>query len=106
MVLQLEINKEGVLHGTYFNQLTMESSQVYGALDKATQRVSWTLGTNPSTVFDAGLGDLMQEDSSVLVHYSPTNTQRMALIRLKQPPTNANGSPQPFPEAGQLGQPG
>jgi hypothetical protein len=103
MVLQMEINKDGVLHGTYFNQLTMESAQVYGALDKATQRVSWTLGTNPSTVFDAGLGDLMKEDSSVLVHYSPTNTQRMALIRLKEPPAGipggAPGAGQPLPQA-------
>jgi hypothetical protein len=93
MMLQLDINPQGVLHGTYYNQLTMETSQVYGALDKEKQRVSWTLGTNPSTVFDAGLGDLVKNESSVLVHYSPSNTQRMDLIRLEHPPANVTGQP-------------
>ncbi|MBS1990856.1 MAG: hypothetical protein JSS83_10085 [Cyanobacteria bacterium SZAS LIN-3] len=103
MMVQLEINKDGVLHGTYYNQLTMETSQIYGALDKKTQRVSWTIGTNPSTVFDAGLGDLVKEESSVLVHYSADNTQRMALVRLKQPPAGmqepgqGQGQGQPMP---------
>jgi hypothetical protein len=107
MMLQLDINPEGMLHGTYYNQLTMETSQVYGALDKAKQRVSWTIGTNPSTVFDAGLGDLVKNESSVLVHYSPSNTQRMDLIRMEHPPEGANGQPPPG-APGQMppGQPG
>jgi len=88
MMLQMQINKDGILHGTYYNQLTMETAPVYGALDKNTQRISWTLGTNPSTVFDAGLADIVKDESSVLVHYSPSNTQRMALVRMKQPPAN------------------
>ncbi|MBS1998579.1 MAG: hypothetical protein JSS86_19775 [Cyanobacteria bacterium SZAS LIN-2] len=72
-------------------------------MDKKTQRVSWTIGTNPSTVFDAGLGDLVKEESSVLVHYSADNTQRMALVRLKQPPAGmqepgqGQGQGQPMP---------
>jgi len=88
MMIQLEINKGGVLHGTYYNRLTMENAPVYGALDKATQRVSWTLGMNPSTVFDAGLGDLLKDESTILVHYDSTNTQHMTLTRLKEPPAD------------------
>lgn len=90
MMMQLAINKSGVLHGNYYNQLTNESSEIYGALDKKTQRVSWTIGTNPQTVFDAGLSDLTGQDSSVLVHYSPTNTQRMTLVRMQQPQAQAS----------------
>jgi hypothetical protein len=85
MILQLAINKDGIVHGNYFNQLTNESLEVQGALDKKTQRISWTIGDNPRTVFDAGLGDLIKEESTVLVHYGPQSTTRMSLIRLQQP---------------------
>ncbi|MBX9722928.1 MAG: hypothetical protein K2X81_16115, partial [Candidatus Obscuribacterales bacterium] len=86
MMLQLAINKDGIVRGNYMNQLTNEKSQVYGSLDKATQRISWTIGQGNSTVFDSSLGDLVKDDSQVLVHYGPNNTQEMALIRLPAPP--------------------
>lgn len=85
MLLQLAINKQGMLRGNYINQLTNEKSQVYGALDKNTQRVSWTIGQNNTTVFDTSLGSLTKKDSQVLVHYGPDSTTTMALIRLNQP---------------------
>lgn len=85
MMLQLAINKDGMVRGNYLNQLTNETSQVFGALDKKTQRVSWTIGSNNTTVFDAMLADLVRDDSQVLVHYGPQNTKTMALIRLPAP---------------------
>lgn len=85
MMLQLAINKQGVVRGNYLNQLTNEKSQVFGQLDKSTQRISWTIGQNNSTVFDTSLGGLVKDDSQVLVHYGPNNTQSMALIRLPAP---------------------
>lgn len=91
MTVQLAVNKSGTVRGNYFNQLTNESAQVYGSVDKNTQRVSWTIGTNPNTVFDAGLSDLTKENSQVLVHYGPNSTEHMALIRLNQPPEPSNG---------------
>jgi hypothetical protein len=91
MTVQLAVNKAGTVRGNYFNQLTNESAQVYGAVDKNTQRVSWTIGTNPNTVFDAGLSDLTKENAQVLVHYGPNSTEHMALIRLNQPPEPKNG---------------
>lgn len=84
-MLQLAINKDGMVRGNYLNQLTNETSQVFGALDKKTQRVSWTIGSNNTTVFDAMLADLVRDDSQVLVHYGPQNTKAMALIRLPAP---------------------
>lgn len=86
MMLQLAINKDGIVRGNYINQLTSEQSQIYGALDKKTQRISWTIGQNTGTVFDTTLASLADDDSPVLVHYGPTNTQTMALIRLPKPP--------------------
>ncbi|CAN5379397.1 hypothetical protein BH11CYA1_BH11CYA1_22780 [soil metagenome] len=89
MMLQLAINQKGILRGNYTNQLTNENSQIYGALDKKTQRISWTIGTNNSTVFDTSLSGLVNDDSQVLVHYGPTNTRTMALIRLAAPKDEA-----------------
>ena len=84
-MLQLAINPDGIVRGNYLNQLTNEHSQVYGALDKKTQRVSFSIGENNNTVFDTSLPDLTKEDSQVLVHYGPNNTQQMALLRLPAP---------------------
>jgi hypothetical protein len=84
-MLQLAISQSGIVRGNYLNQLTNERSQVYGSLDKKTQRISWTIGQNNATVFDTSLTDLTKDDSEVLVHYGPNNTQEMALIRLPAP---------------------
>ncbi|CAN5394003.1 hypothetical protein BH10CYA1_BH10CYA1_47690 [soil metagenome] len=93
MLLQLAINQAGIVRGNYMNQLTNEKSQVYGALDKKTQRISWTIGQNNTTVFDTSLSTLVKDDSQVLVHYGPTNTQEMALIRMSQGSGDSNQSP-------------
>ncbi len=87
MLFQLAIDKDGTVRGNYFNQLTQESSTIYGSLDKATQRISFTIGQKNSTVFDSSLADLTKQDAPVLVHYGPTNTQPMMLVRLEQPKT-------------------
>lgn len=93
MLIQLAINPQGQVRGNYMNQLTNEKSQIYGQLDKKTQRVSWTIGENNQTVFDTSLASLTKEDSQVLVHYGPNNTQNMALIRLKQPSDTTASTP-------------
>ncbi len=91
MLLQLAISKDGTVRGNYLNQLTDERAQVFGSLDKNTQRVSWTIGENTNTVFDTSLGDLAKDNSEVLVHYGPTNTREMALIKLPQPQSGNTG---------------
>lgn len=91
MMVQLAINPQGQVRGNYMNQLTNEKSQIYGQLDKKTQRISWTIGENNTTVFDTSLAALTKDDSQVLVHYGPNNTGTMALIRLQQP-ANSNGN--------------
>ncbi|RTL36623.1 MAG: hypothetical protein EKK48_25635 [Candidatus Melainabacteria bacterium] len=96
MLFQLAINKEGIIRGNYMNQLTNEKSQIYGALDKKTQRISFTIGENNSTVFDTDLATLCKDNSQVLVHYGPTNTQAMAFIRMTQ---NGGGDSKQTPSA-------
>lgn len=92
MLFQLAINKDGIVRGNYMNQLTNETDQVYGSLDKKTQRISFTIGQNTgnTTVFDTSLSDITKDDAPVLVHYGPTSTQAMMLVRLPAPQGTAN----------------
>lgn len=90
MVMQLAINQNGAVAGTYLNQMTGESLPIHGSLDKNTQRLSWTLGDNPNTVFDTSLKNLLAQETSILVHYGAANTQEMLLVRLPAP----QGQPQ------------
>lgn len=87
MLLQLAINRDGIVRGNYYNQLTSESQQVYGSLNKQTQRISFTIGQNNQTVFDTSLTDITKDDAPVLVHYSATNTEGMMMVRVQQPKT-------------------
>lgn len=91
MLFQLAINKDGIVRGNYMNQLTNETDQVYGSLDKKTQRISFTIGQNTanSTVFDTSLSDITKDDAPVLVHYGPNSTQAMMLVRLPAPQNGA-----------------
>jgi hypothetical protein len=93
-MLQLAINQQGIVQGNYLNQITNEKALVHGALDKQTQRISWTVGDNPSTVFDTDFNTLMQSDSTVLVHFGPNSTQQMALLRLPAPKNEEPGATQ------------
>lgn len=95
MVMQLAVDQSGTIKGNYYNQITGESSQITGSIDKKTQRMSWMLGNNSSTIFDTTLGNLMKEQSPVLVHYGAGNTQEMALVRLDQPPQQPQQTQQP-----------
>jgi hypothetical protein len=88
MIFQLAINKHGTVRGNYFNQITNESAQIHGSLDKKTERVSWTIGKKTDTVFDTSLSSLTKDNSPILVHFGASNTEQMALIRLNQPPVN------------------
>jgi hypothetical protein len=91
MMVQLAINQNGVVRGNYLNQITGESSQVSGALDKTTQRISWIIGDNQNTVFDTNLQSLLQQQTTVLVHYGAQNTQQMLLVRVPEPSGGAGG---------------
>ena len=93
MLFQLAINKNGIVRGNYLNQITSERAQIHGALDKATQQISWSIGDNSDTVFGTTLNELMKEDSKVVVQFGPSNTKQMSLVRQK-PPDESQAPPQ------------
>ena len=84
-LFQMAINKDGIVRGNYMNQITNEKAPVQGALDKNTQRISWTVGSNPETVFSSSLSDLVKDKCKVLVQFGPQNSQEMAFKRMPKP---------------------
>jgi hypothetical protein len=84
-VFQLAINKAGVLRGNYHDAVADNTLPVYGSLDARTQRVCWTIGDKKDVVFETGLNNLTQDQSTVLVHFGQDTTQQMLLVRLQQP---------------------
>jgi hypothetical protein len=84
-IFQLAINKANVIRGNYYNAVADNTLPVYGSVEPRTQRAAWSIGDKKEIVFETGLGNLMQEETTLLVHYGKERTQQMVLVRLEQP---------------------
>jgi hypothetical protein len=84
-IFQLGVNKAGVVRGNYYDAVADNTTPVYGSVDKATQRVAWSIGDKKDIVFETGLNNLTQNEGTVLVHYGKDRTQQMMLVRLEEP---------------------
>jgi hypothetical protein len=85
MVFQLAVNKDGVIRGNYFDQISQTNFPVQGSVDKKTQRVAWSVSGNKKLVVETGLYNLTQDESTALVHSGPDQTHQCVLVRMKQP---------------------
>lgn len=88
---QLAVNKNGTIRGNAVDQYS-NVLPLHGAVDRRTQRVCWTVGTNTTIVYDTGVYNLTKNEAPILVHASPTKTQQELLVRLKQPTQVGNGN--------------
>jgi hypothetical protein len=87
MFFQISIDRNGVVTGAFENLLSGEKSPISGQVDKKTERVTWKIGSNSSTVIETGLQNLTQDVASCLVHFGTDTTQTWLLVRLKDPAT-------------------
>jgi hypothetical protein len=87
MVLQLAVDKEGVIAGTFYNDISDVTHPVEGMVDKDNQRASWHFsdGSNPGLVMETGVYNLTQDQTNVLVHFNEEKTQTWLLVRLPEP---------------------
>jgi hypothetical protein len=84
-VVQLALNKDGVVRGNLQDLLTEKIIPVSGAVNKETQRVALKLEGNDEVVVETGLYNLTNDEVPVLVHFTPDKQESRTLIRLKQP---------------------
>jgi hypothetical protein len=84
-VVQLAVNKEGVIRGNVQDSLTDTVTPISGAVDKKTQRVAMKLANSESVVVETGLYNLTNDEVPILIHFGPDKQEDRMLIRLKQP---------------------
>ena len=84
-IFQLAVNKQGTIRGNYYDAVTDTTALVYGSVDPKTQRAAWTVGDHKTPVYDCGIANLTENETTMLVHYSPERTQQFTLIRMEEP---------------------
>ncbi|HZZ81273.1 MAG TPA: hypothetical protein VFE62_22405 [Gemmataceae bacterium] len=84
-IFQLAVNKQGILRGNYYDAVTDATSVVVGSVDKKTQRAAWTVGDRKTPIYEAGIANLTENETTMLVHYGKDRTQQFSLIRIEDP---------------------
>lgn len=83
LVVQLAVNKDGILRGNYTDTTSNQTQVLHGSVDKQTQRVAFTIGDNTDTVIETGLYNLTKDEAPALIHFGKDRTQQWLLVRLK-----------------------
>ena len=83
-IFQLAINKDSVIRGNYYNAITDKTEQVYGSVDKQTQRAAWIVGDDKKPAYEAGLVNLTKDETSMMVPYANDRSVQATLYRIKQ----------------------
>ncbi len=84
LILQLAVNKQGIIRGNYTATLTDDTKPVNGSVDRKTQRAAWTIGDNKDNVIETGIYNLTKDEAPALVHFGKDKTEQWTLVRLKQ----------------------
>ena len=87
LFLQLAVNKDGVISGTFSNMATGDNQTIEGMVDKKSQRVAWCVEGKSWPIVETGLASLTTDTFPVLVHFEDGQTQQWLLVRLEEPKT-------------------
>jgi hypothetical protein len=87
MIMQLAINKQGVLRGNFTDEVTEHTQPIRGAIDPKTQRAAWIVG-NSTAIMEAGASNMTDGEAPALIHKNG-KTDHWLLVRLEQPPAGA-----------------
>lgn len=80
-LLQLAINKEGAVRGTYYDEISDASHILQGSVNSQTQMIDWTVGESGKVTFQAGLDDLTQTSAPVALQFASGRTTYATLVR-------------------------
>lgn len=86
-MIELAVNKQGVLAGTYYNESTSVSRPLKGTIDQKTQRavVGFADGKNSDVALETGIYNLTQDEAPGLLHQGAEQSTPVLLVRLKAP---------------------
>jgi hypothetical protein len=86
VMLHLAVTKDGKLRGSYYDLATQKEEPIQGAIDKQTQRVAFTVGSDNNEVFETSLASLTNSTGPVALHEADGQVDRWTIARLKEPP--------------------
>jgi hypothetical protein len=86
-MLELAVNKQGVLAGTYYNESTSASRPLKGTVDQKSQRavVGFADGKNADLALETGIYNLTQGEAPALLHHGTEESTPVLLVRLPAP---------------------
>jgi hypothetical protein len=84
VVIQLAVNKEGIIRGNYTDTVTNKTQTIAGSVDKQTQRVAFQVGDNKTAIIETGLYNLTKSEAPVLVHLDKDRTEQWLLVRMNK----------------------
>lgn len=84
-MFQLAVNQAGQIRGNSYDVLKQLTEPVFGHVDKQNMRAAWTVGNNRTVVYDTGVGNLLQNQSPILIHLSKEKTEQLSLVRMQEP---------------------
>lgn len=94
--LQLAVNKDGVISGTYYSTKNNEVHPVMGMVDDQNKRAAFAFadGTQPKTVFETSIFNLTKSEATMMVHRGPNenDTEVWHLVRIEQPEASQQAS--------------
>ena len=87
LMVQLAVSKEGIIAGTFYNEVTKSDRPVEGMVDRKSQRAAWKFadGKNPEIVMETGIVNLTKDEGTALVHLGQDKVQTWLLVRLPAP---------------------
>lgn len=85
--LSLAIDKAGLLRGTYYDAVSDSTQNITGKVEKKTQKAAWTIGDKKTPIYEAGLTNLLGQQTTILVHRDDGKggngkVEQMVLVRV------------------------
>ncbi|MEM9646807.1 MAG: mu-protocadherin- cell-suface protein, partial [Planctomycetota bacterium] len=93
-VVQLAVNRDGIVSGTVHNDLTDQATSLQGQVDKETQRVAIRIGESDQVVAETGIYNLTMDEVPLLVHFGGESTENYLLVRMEKPSDSEEEDPQ------------
>lgn len=83
--VQLAVDNQGKVAGTYYDSTTDKAQHIKGNYDKTTQEISWKIAGMPdSPIMQTGLYNLTQDETPIKVIMPDTSKQTWSLVKIKK----------------------
>jgi hypothetical protein len=89
-LIQLAVDRQGVLYGNYYDVLTGKESPITGKVDKQTELATFKVEGNESVEFEVSLVSLTQPTGTLTLRTADGKTRQASLSRLEDPSAQAN----------------